>query len=674
MADSSAGSTAAPDDSATSTPRRIATLLASATLVCGVAAAATVPAWIECDATRRLTAALGPQAQVRLDLGGLHVQSASVVRSDLRLSAEHVTVHPTRDGVAIHVQDPTWSRAPRAKASDASSPTPAQPTGAEPREDRTVGPSIPDTHGIPVTIAVAGAVALPGPVTGAALVDPVVQLDGRGGASISADVELPAAASPITIHGPVQAASADGVWVGRAHVGIAGGPPVAASARLDHTVTLSVDDGRGGSLVATKDGSGARVTVDRLHLSSLGSLGDALTARLDVDLQSATVQGQALVEQQGEALLVGFDPLTISNLVADDRTLSPTEVAFDPITLSGDVVLDRHDVSGQAVFAHRGLAVEAAGRITADAVDLDLTLPTVPCQQLIDGAPSGMTAAVAGTRLDGDIEGHLRLSIDRPRLANAREAGALDREHPPGELDFEFPFLERCAVVLDPPGLDFDGLRGPYRHHFRDASGSARTRVMARGAEGYVSLRTGRLLADSFVTLEDYRFWDHDGFDREQIQHAFWHNLVVGRVSRGASTISQQATRNLWLGVDRSLSRKLQEALLTARLEARTDKERILELYINVIELGPDVHGIADAAQYYFGKTVEELSPLQAVHLAALAPAPRRYAIEFKDGTVPDAWMTELHEHLRRMRRARLINTDELIRGLSSELELLDRR
>ena len=182
---------------------------------------------------------------------------------------------------------------------------------------------------------------------------------------------------------------------------------------------------------------------------------------------------------------------------------------------------------------------------------------------------------------------------------------------------------KRCTVVADDPRLDLAALSGPYRHRFADDDGRVHERVMAVGAPGYVSLHEVPLVARAFVTLEDRRFWEHDGFDREQIEGAFWHNLVQGRVSRGASTISQQAARNLWLGVDRSWGRKLQEALLTARLEASTDKPRIIELYLNVIELGAGTHGVDEAARLYFGKPATKLSVLQAVHLAAMAPAPR---------------------------------------------------
>jgi membrane peptidoglycan carboxypeptidase len=242
------------------------------------------------------------------------------------------------------------------------------------------------------------------------------------------------------------------------------------------------------------------------------------------------------------------------------------------------------------------------------------------------------------------------------------------------QLDFAFPFLERCTVVADDPRLDLAALSGPYRHRFVDDDGRTQERVMAPGAPGYVSLHEVPWVARAFSVLEDRRFWDHDGFDREQIEGAFWHNLVQGRVSRGASTISQQAARNLWLGVDRSWGRKLQEALLTARLEASTDKARIMELYLNVIELGPGTHGVDEAAWLYFGKPAAKLSVLQAIHLAALAPAPRRFAERFVDGQVDADWMDMLREHVRRLRRAGHIGDAALYEALHDELGLLDRR
>jgi len=245
----------------------------------------------------------------------------------------------------------------------------------------------------------------------------------------------------------------------------------------------------------------------------------------------------------------------------------------------------------------------------------------------------------------------------------------LDVDGPPGTITASFPFLESCRTTADPAGIDLAALSGPYRHVF--LAGTRRhDRVLAPGAPGFVPLARAELIASAFVALEDMRYWSHDGFDRDQIQRAFWHNLVAGRVRRGASTISQQAARNLWLGVDRSLARKLQEAYLTARLEQEVDKRRILELYVNLVELGPGVFGIEEAARFHFGVAPEELDALQAVHLASLAPAPRTLSKRFASGEVDEAWMTELREHVRRMHRNGMITDEQFWAAMGAPLRL----
>jgi membrane peptidoglycan carboxypeptidase len=100
-------------------------------------------------------------------------------------------------------------------------------------------------------------------------------------------------------------------------------------------------------------------------------------------------------------------------------------------------------------------------------------------------------------------------------------------------------------------------------------------------------------------------------------------------------------------------------------------KHRILELYLNVIELGPDVHGVEAAAQYWFGKAAGELDVREAVHLAALAPAPRRFAKRFASGEVDEAWDEMLDRQVRRMHLAGHITASERDRGLRSRLRLV---
>ncbi len=193
------------------------------------------------------------------------------------------------------------------------------------------------------------------------------------------------------------------------------------------------------------------------------------------------------------------------------------------------------------------------------------------------------------------------------------------------------------------------GVTGPYRHRFLTDDGRTRGRTLAPGEAGFVPLSRVPLLAAAFVTLEDTRFWQHDGFDREQMKRAFWHNLSVGRIERGASTISQQTARNLWLGGKRNFARKIQEAVLAGLLERTVDKRRILEVYLNIIELGPEVYGVADAARYHFGKSPEALTELEALYLASLAPAPRTLSLRHHRDGIPRAWIERLHEQARRM-------------------------
>jgi len=132
-------------------------------------------------------------------------------------------------------------------------------------------------------------------------------------------------------------------------------------------------------------------------------------------------------------------------------------------------------------------------------------------------------------------------------------------------------------------------------------------------------------LKRSLIASEDSKFVEHEGFDWDGIQLAMEKNRKRGRTVAGGSTISQQLAKNLFLSPSKSYARKGQEALITLMLEWTLDKERILELYLNVIEWGSGVFGAEAAAQKYFGIHASQLSVDQAARLAAMAPNPRFY-------------------------------------------------
>jgi monofunctional biosynthetic peptidoglycan transglycosylase len=134
-------------------------------------------------------------------------------------------------------------------------------------------------------------------------------------------------------------------------------------------------------------------------------------------------------------------------------------------------------------------------------------------------------------------------------------------------------------------------------------------------------------LKRAVVAAEDARFLDHEGFDWEMIQKAIARNEERGRIVAGASTISQQLAKNLFLSAERSWLRKGEEALITWMLEDALTKRRILELYLNYAEWGEGIFGAEAAARYHFGVPAAALTAEQAAWLAAVLPTPRRYEL-----------------------------------------------
>lgn len=132
-------------------------------------------------------------------------------------------------------------------------------------------------------------------------------------------------------------------------------------------------------------------------------------------------------------------------------------------------------------------------------------------------------------------------------------------------------------------------------------------------------------LKRALIAAEDASFVDHEGFDWEGIQKAYEKNLRKGKIVAGGSTISQQLAKNLFLSTKRTPWRKLEETAITLMLEAVMDKQRIFEIYLNVIEWGNGVFGAEAAARHYYQVSAGQLTAYQAAKLAAMVPNPRYY-------------------------------------------------
>lgn len=125
------------------------------------------------------------------------------------------------------------------------------------------------------------------------------------------------------------------------------------------------------------------------------------------------------------------------------------------------------------------------------------------------------------------------------------------------------------------------------------------------------------------IVAEDANYYKHEGIDVKAIKNAIKYDLEKKSLARGASTITQQVAKNIFLSREKTLSRKVKEVILARRMEESLTKGRILELYLNVVELGPMVYGIGHGAHYYFGKPASALTPRECAFLAAMLPGPR---------------------------------------------------
>jgi monofunctional biosynthetic peptidoglycan transglycosylase len=151
--------------------------------------------------------------------------------------------------------------------------------------------------------------------------------------------------------------------------------------------------------------------------------------------------------------------------------------------------------------------------------------------------------------------------------------------------------------------------------------------VKARPLGSWVSYNNISLhLRNAVLVAEDGAFFQHSGYDLDELKEAVKKDWKERRFARGASTITQQLAKNLYLSTSKNPLRKIREFLIAQELEEHLGKQRIFEIYLNVIEWGNGIYGIGPAAQHYFGKSPGALLPEEAAVLAAMIPSPRSYS------------------------------------------------
>lgn len=406
-------------------------------------------------------------------------------------------------------------------------------------------------------------------------------------------------------------------------------------------------------------------------------------AALDVQLR-VTHLSPAVLGSVTDALPVRFvDGLADLDLRANvARDLEHAQGAFR-VGVS-NVVLESPRLAHEPVGPFR---VSAEGRFTWDREGtLDLRETTIGLGDL--ALRAAVEATVSRGPRDAPNEPRFSVSLRASGVPFDAFGRALPTAlgpppgapHPAGDLDLRFvlggPLLTPEDWTLQ-AGLDLSRMRAATRRGPAVALRSSFSyepeggRPFVVGPENPTFVPVSELpehVVRAVTTAEDGGFFAHQGFDFDELGIALAEGIEAGRVVRGGSTITQQLAKNLFLTRDKVFARKVQEALAAIALEATLSKSRLIEIYLNVAEWGPDVYGIGPAARHWFDKDARQLSVKEAAFLASVIPNPRRYDAMRASGTLTPSWELRVSAILHHMAEHDALSPDALVNALSETL------
>lgn len=380
-------------------------------------------------------------------------------------------------------------------------------------------------------------------------------------------------------------------------------------------------------------------------------------------VNQTTVSGNMTAHLRNDAkVLSGGGTIAIEGLSIDSPRLAKNLVTFPRLTLSGQgqMAVDgsRYELS-QAELALGETRFEGSLKFESgkDYVTLKASAkaPLVSCQALLDSAPRGLLGAVELMRFDGTFSLETSVEADTRKLR---------------DMNVRWDFKNGCRVKAVPGPLDPDQFRGAFRREVIGAGNFPIQLEFGPLSNNWVPWEeVSPYMEKALLVTEDGRFYSHDGLDDRAIESAIRDNVRAGTFVRGASTISMQLAKNLYLSRSKTLSRKLQEVSLTLLLEQSFEKRELLELYVNVVEFGPGIYGIRQAAEHYFDSHPGRLTAAQAFFLASILPAPTREHFA-PDGTLQKTQLAYVHRLLGISAKREALTEAELEEALAEELVL----
>ncbi|MDB4963099.1 MAG: glycosyl transferase family 51 [Myxococcales bacterium] len=273
-------------------------------------------------------------------------------------------------------------------------------------------------------------------------------------------------------------------------------------------------------------------------------------------------------------------------------------------------------------------APEAPKRLGPGALtklQLRLVIPPIDCQRVLAAIPTEMAPYMAGYKLRGVFDTDVHVEIDWSDLQATKLGGHVGIKH--------------CRVKEEPADSPKRLLK-EFEHYVEVEKGQWISFVVGPENDDFVPLEDiSPYLIRSIMSTEDSAFFQHHGFITSEFRTALVKNLEAGRFKYGASSITMQFVKNVLLYRDKTLARKLQELFLTWHVENTLTKDRILEIYFNVIEYGPGLYGIGPASWHYFSKAPKDLNPVEAAFFSSILPSPKERYKQYCAGTLTK-WTT----------------------------------
>jgi hypothetical protein len=387
-------------------------------------------------------------------------------------------------------------------------------------------------------------------------------------------------------------------------------------------------------------------TVFRLeHEGGLTSL-KVRADEIDSDILSArNVESELLMDKEKPKNL----GLTIKadSLSTENGRVSPGEFVTNKVKsdLYLEIVEDRWFKLTTSSVSIGSTVIDISGEISPSLFKISAEMREQECQALIESMPSEIIPKLAhDTKMKGRVAWRISVDVDLPSRKKPKVSMWLKNQ---------------CIILAVPEPLSVAKLKRPFEREVYTPDGKKKTVMGGPGTEGWVPLtQVSRFIPLAIRTTEDPGFPYHRGFLIEAFERSLEQNIIAGRFLRGGSTVTMQLAKNLWLARDKTLSRKIQEAILTTYLEQHLTKDEIMELYVNVVEFGPDIYGIGKASEHYFSKTPASLTLSQSLFLSSVLPRPK--GIQFSPDTkLPKQRMEFIHSMMKLMLERNYIDQEQ---------------